>query len=768
MDVTFNVPNAGPLTAVSLHLLSFRTAVHLATGAYGWWKAKERTRSLSECLAANKAALVGTTSFNSLQYKETRRQGFIQGLVVEEGRLRNVQGHIETTAVLDDFGKDCLRAITTGLLCFYGVASTVTILSDTVPFGLVQTEQDDGNLDFSGSNLTSLAEFVTAVATEEDCNTFRRHLLQQASDYQNALQGSTIQNILKCNPVGEQDLHLIIGLLRWMVLPKYRRLTQNYPTRSLRVWHVAVVMRELGFELNVAQECVTSTSDYALLVSDTQGLGEFFDVILVTASVGPTDHMMLHGMPIQSVEVRPQTTTLGGLPYASFSCLRESYSRTELEYLVEIWKTSFQSATKEVQLPMINVSRLVTLVAKNEAVKATGERHKSLSQIFSPHLASILGPPMRDYIPSSLILDSWSPENIEGYFKVEERHEMFPDGEIRANALKLLAIISGTVYGVAAKSLIPSSSQSGGQAFIEIAFRSNVLFSPTLFRWARIIGAALGGMLEIWMWKDFIIELATGVSSTPDNQPHSLPERVANADRDVDPASSCVFGAQANGIFVVSDFIANPSTQVDNVLRFHVGSGRILNLPVDERGFLYSSHTNAPSIDFRTIAGQPTDVLRRLPPSNNPLRDQTLRVDPEPDWTSNPKTIQFSVRMGGGQIARLNINQIIWRLSHGRIMCECSEIKHQLRVPQSEGWVRDTLHSMLDASPSGSIPCSARIKNGSKVMVDVFGDEMHRLYAVGMLSSRRVAVSTSCIECAYERVMKNFQSKAHSFLMIIG
>ena len=230
MDVTFNVPNAGPLTAVSLHLLSYRTAVHLATGAVGWWKTRERTRSLSECILANKAVLVGTTSFNSEKYKEKRNQGYIQGLAVEQGCLQNVKGRIETTALVRDFGINCLRALTTGLLCFYGVKTTTTILSDIIPFALIQAEQEDEVLEFTGPLLTSLTEFVTAVAIEEDCNTFRRYLLQKASDSQNALRVATIHDILQCDPIGEQDIHLVIGLIRWTAMPRYKRPTSNYPT----------------------------------------------------------------------------------------------------------------------------------------------------------------------------------------------------------------------------------------------------------------------------------------------------------------------------------------------------------------------------------------------------------------------------------------------------------------------------------------------------------------------------------------------------------
>ena len=769
MDVQFNVPNAGPLTAVSLHLLSFRTAVHLATGAVGWWKARERTRSFSECISANKAVLVGTTSFNSKIYKEKRNQGFIQGLVVEQGCLQIAQGRIETTAVARDFGVNCLRALTTGLLCFYGIKSTTTILSDIIPFGLIQVDQEDDVLEFTGPLLTSLTEFVTAVVIEEDCNSFRKHLLQKASDSQNNLREATVQDILQCEPpIGEQDMHLVIGLLRWIAMPRFRRSTPNYPTRSLRVWLLAVIMQELGFETTISLECVTTSSDYADFVSNPRGPREFFDVILVTASVGLTDPMMLKGMVTQSIDIRPQITTLGGLPYTAFSRLQEIHSRSELGHLVDIWRVSFQSAQKAVQLPVVTGDRLVWLEAVSEGTKATRERHRSLSHIWSPHLAMILGPPMTDFVPSSLMLESWSAENIEGYFELEGRGEGMFAEEVRANAFKLRAIISGTIYGIAAMSLIPNSSQANSQEFVEVAFQPNLLHGHTLFTWARTIGEALHGMLAIYSWKDFILELATGISSiTLKNQ--LISERLQNDFKDVDPADSCVFGAQANGIFAVSDFIARPSTQVNNVLKFHIGTGRILNLPVDENGFLHSSEAKVPVINFRKNPGPPLDILSRQPTSHNPLREHSLRIDAEPDWTGNPKTIQFSVRIGGILIAQMNLGRIIWRLSYDRVSCNCIKPKHKVKTPLSEGWKIDTIDSLLQPSHNdGSVPYSAHVGDEVKMMIDVYGDEMHRLYAVGILFSRRLAISASCVECAYESIAAHKRSRKESAVLIVG
>ena len=632
---------------------------------------------------------------------------------------------------------------------------------------MIQTDQDDEVIEFTGPLLTSLTEFVTAVAVEEDCNTFRKHLLQQASDFQNALQGATIQDVLLCDPIGEQDIHLVIGALRWIAMPRYKRPTQNCPTRSLKVWLAAVIMHELGFETTVSLECLTTSSDYAKFVGDPSGLREFSDVILVTASVGSTDPMMLKGMVTQSTELRPQITTLGGLPYAAFNRLQETHNRAQVEDLVDIWKTSYQSAQRVVRLPVVTEDRLVLLEAIGEDARVTRERHKTLVHIWSPHLGKVLGSPMTDFVPSSLTVESWSSENIKGYFELEERGEgMFVEEEVRANAFKLLAIVSGTIYWIAAMSLIPNPSQANSQNFIEVAFQPNLLHGGTLFRWARVVGEALHGMLEMYTWKDFILELATGISPLHLST-QCIPERPAKVDKDVDPAGSCVFGAQANGIFAVSDFVAGPSTQVDDVLRFHVGTGRILNLPVDESGFMHSSANRTPTTGFQTHPGPSIDVLRRQPLSHNPLRDQSLRIDAEPDWTGNPKTIQFSVRSGGIQIAHMNLGRIIWRLSYGRVSCNCTTLRREVKVPLSEGWKIETLDSLLHAPHNGSVPCSAHVKDEAKMMIDVYGDKMHRLFAVGMLHCRRMAISTSCIECAYEGLASK-KSRKESTALIIG
>jgi hypothetical protein len=181
MDLSFNVSGAGPLSQISAHIISYDTAVWLASGAIGWWKSRERSLSLMEALSARKTSLVSTSSFNYKTYREARKLGIVQGLAIQNGVLQRFNAGVEATAVTENSGIDCLRALTTGLLCLYSVQLTSTILADIVPYGLLNPDQEDDNFEFTGPHFASLTDWVSAVAAEEDCNNFRQHLVQTAS-----------------------------------------------------------------------------------------------------------------------------------------------------------------------------------------------------------------------------------------------------------------------------------------------------------------------------------------------------------------------------------------------------------------------------------------------------------------------------------------------------------------------------------------------------------------------------------------------------------
>ena len=752
MDLTFNVPNAGPLSSVSLKVLDLRTATYLATGIYGWWKARGRTVSFTESLSANKATLVGTTSFNTALYKQKRSHGYIQGLVVDSGSLECAPGQVQATSVSGNIGVNCLRALTTGLLCLFDVGLTSSILANIIPFGLVQPDQEGELPDFTGPLLASLTELVAAIAVEEDCNTFRKFLLHRAVTCQTSLTGATTKEIFQCDPLGDQELHLVLGVLRWMVLPRYKR-TPCYPTRSLKVWTIAVIMRELGFEISVSLECVKSTSQYERFVSNSDLPDKYQDVILVTASVGPTD-LMLHGNPVQRMTLRPQPTTVGGLPYLALRRLESLDLSINLERLVEIWQISFQYAEKAVQVPILNRKGMVELNTTSEDTKLLRESHKSLSRLWSPHLYRILRPAMDAYVPGSLDQPDWSPENIQGYFDQREKEqESFEGQEVRTNSYKLVAIILGTIYGACVKTLVPTASQASQLEFLEVALRPDLVYSPTVSRWAKLLGLALEGILDIFEWKDLIFELVTGVAVVRLLNDQFLAERLGGDNFESDfSGKPAVFGVQANGIFVVSDFVVNPSCQVDNVLKFHVGTGQILNLPTDEHGFIRSSERKMLSLYLNTNSENYIEVLCTQPGALNPLRDEPLRFDAEPDWQENPKSILFTVRSGGVIVGWINLGLLLSRLLKSTVTCHCSKPRQSIHVPRSEKWQIHTLVRSLESSANREGPNSTRLKDEDKVMIDVYGDEMHRLYAVGIVECRKMAICKTCIYCAYQSI----------------
>jgi len=141
-----------------------------------------------------------------------------------------------STATPDHAGLACLRASTTGLLCFYSVDATAAILSHLIPFVLLQFNQEDINLKMEGPLLSSLEQFASTISIEEDSDTFRTCLLDQASNHQFQLTGAALTEILDRDPIRSDDLMWTIGCLKWMLTPPtHKRDHLHYATRSLRV-----------------------------------------------------------------------------------------------------------------------------------------------------------------------------------------------------------------------------------------------------------------------------------------------------------------------------------------------------------------------------------------------------------------------------------------------------------------------------------------------------------------------------------------------------
>jgi hypothetical protein len=775
MDLSFNTSGAGPLSQIGIHIISFDTAVHLATGAIGWWKSRSRSLSLTESISASKASLVCTSAFNSATYRERRRwTGLVRGLAVQRSELCAIPGSVQQTAILNDPGLDCLRALTTGLLCFYDVPDTTRVLASIIPFGLLQPDQEDKIPAFEGPLLSSLRDWVTSVAAEEDCNTYRRHLSQLVSSAQNELIGTRAAQ----RPISgydSNDTNYLLGVLRWMVTPRHGRGDTKYPTRSLNVWRTAVVMSELAFDISASLDPIHSSPQYTDFMSDANS-GEYSDVALITASVGDTDPWMLQQVRAESLTLRPQILPIRSIPHVVFGPVRHGDTNLSPEELVDIWNISFGHAKDAVDVATLSRGGSVHLPTRKDTALIR-ENHKHLAAIWSPHLARILRPAMDTYVPASFGEESWSHTAIQSYFQRRRSDEpmMSDNCEVRDNAYKMAAILLGTIYGACFQSLIPMTSADGNipSDFLEVAFSAEKIFGDKLSRWADSLGLALNGVLESSRWTGLLLELATGIEHAQplDQQPSasllgrrfnvaSQPSVVVESHVRV----SDIFGAQANGIFAVSDFVVRPSTNANNALKFHVGTGRILNLPVNDSGYLKASQISPAGLELPLNPAPDLELLSRQSGATG-TRD-VFRVDAEPHWEVNAQNICFGIRSEGISVSNLNISQVLERIHSRVVPCKCGRPQSKAAVPLSERWQVVTVGQILRLSSSGGSKCAAYIRDENKIIVDVEGDDVTRIFVVGILQCRKMAICKDCVLCAYNSIRN--RDKRESVALIVG
>jgi hypothetical protein len=102
---------------------------------------------------------------------------------------------------------------------------------------------------------------------------------------------------------------------------------------------------------------------------------------------------------------------------------------------------------------------------------------------------------------------------------------------------------------------------------------------------------------------------------------------------------SDIFGAQANGVFAVSDFVVRPSTNANNALKFHVGTGRILNLPVNDSGYLRASQISPAGLELPLNPAAGLELLSRQ--NGAASTPEVFRIDAEPHWEVNAQNILF-------------------------------------------------------------------------------------------------------------------------------
>jgi hypothetical protein len=768
MSLSFSINNAGPLSQVGIEICSIQTAVELAIGAYGWFKATERSKSLTQILSVSGGELVSTSSFNYNFYKDLRtQQGIMQGVVVQNGVMQRTQLPKASTAVPDHSGIACLRALTAGILCLYEPDTVVAILQDLIPYALVQLHQEDAVLEMEGPLLTSLKQWVSTVASEEDGNTFRNYLLREAATQESRLTGAPLNEIMEADWTDTDETTYIIGVLRWILTPLNKRELRQYPTRSLRVWNTASIMAKLGFDVYAAPAVVRTDDEYNRVMNTSIPFGQSPDVFLVVTTGAETDPMMLNETPLSNgSSLRPQVTVVRCIPWLAFRHLRGDSGSVDTQFLTDVWNYSFRSTRKCFKGLHLRNMQVKVDIAGHEA-EAVLEFHKSLLSEFSPLLYRICGPAMHQFIPNSPLNPGWNQRKIMDRIRILrsgeelfEKHELEEQAVIRDNCYILLAIILGAIYGLCSQACIDDGKALSEDS--EMAFIPDLVFQggSNLKRWAKSIGLALTGALGYDQWAYLLFELFLAVSKPVDGrQPLN-----SNSSKAHDNGRR-ILGAQANGITAVSDLVVSLSIQPKALFYYHIGRGQILNLPLTEDGYIEASSCLTTPMILQMNPDPQNSSLHRFEAREYV---DSLRIDIEPCWEDDPRTVIFRVREMGRVIAPINIRKVVESVAYKSVHCACSKHTDTAIVPITERWQHLSMQQLKRTRFKGESLHRADVDvENSKVLVDASRSETTTIYAIGILHTRHLAIAMECLACAYKNAIQNIQQDNTSVAVVI-
>jgi hypothetical protein len=763
MAVSFSF-NAGPLAQIGFNVLSLDTAYHLAVGAYGWYKARERSQSLREVWKIAGGELISTSSFNREQYSlAISRNSMVQGIVIQQGQLLPTSLPKASTALPEDPGLACLRALVTGLLCFYDVEASLAILEAVIPTTLIERNPEDSEFTITGPGVSALRDYLNAVAVEEDNNVFRKSLLDNVAKLQSTLTGAALASIQACEPVHSNDMHLTIGALKWMLLPVHSRISVRYATRSLRVWSVAAAMHILGFEVSASSRTVNSHTEYASFASNTcLGDGSFANLVLVTGNYGETDQMQeFNHRAAGYAGLRPQIMPVRGIPWSAFRHMSGSSSHVNTQYLVDVWNYSFTEAKESVHPPTFNSFGFARMETTDKAQKVIFELHRNLLRIYSPELQAICGGAMRMFVPHSANSSSWDPDAMSAWLdalELNQNSERPVDIELADNSLIMTAIILGTIYGVISKCCFDGTNEMN--EFTEIVFRPDLLFEQDRLRgWAVAVGRVIGGVIRYEDWNGCVYEAVLAKDFGMFHGAAVTAGRQFSRDFTPDTLSGgkTFVGGQENGMSAISKMAIEPTLRVESLMHFCLRRGQILTLPLTDDQFIKSARWTDPWTDL-----QPGCItsLESLDSTSWDVPDVDTRVDLEPCWESDPTCVVLKIRRKGLSIASVSVGDIAHSLTVDVINCDCKIPSYQATDFAHNGWEYLLAEKLMDnplrryASTLRSLSITGDSPE-TKILLDGRRSSAMALYCIGISKISNKSVGVGCFRCISRHVEKN-------------
>jgi len=217
-----------------------------------------------------------------------------------------------------------------------------------------------------------------------------------------------------------------------------------------------------------------------------------------------------------------------------------------------------------------------------------------------------------------------------------------------------------------------------------------------------------------------------------------------------------LLGAQANGLVAVSEMLVATTIRVKSFCYFHIKRGQILNLPLTEDQYIQASAHIEPA---HTLALDPEPKNSTLYRFEAEDTHATMRIDVEPAWEEDPRTVVFRARLRGVPIASLNISTFLDGLSYQAVPCKCPEPSWEVLVPFTERWQLVTLHQLQRTRFKGMSFRRVDVNDAdARILIDASQSVAATVYAVCILHVRGLFVALECLACAHKQAMINSQN----------
>ena len=224
-----------------------------------------------------------------------------------------------------------------------------------------------------------------------------------------------------------------------------------------------------------------------------------------------------------------------------------------------------------------------------------------------------------------------------------------------------------------------------------------------------------------------------------------------------------LLGAQANGLAAVSEMLVNPTARVLSFCYIHIQRGQMLSFPLSEDQFIVAS-TYAETAEILDMDPEPENT--RLYRFDEDYPDCAMRVDVEPSWEDDPRTISFMIRLQGIPIASLSISAFLDKMTHGLIKCQCRKPSWEISAPVHERWQHLSLYRLHHRGFKGKSFRRADVDyEDNRVLIDATQSLAATIYAACILHVRHLFIAYDCLTCAHEKASLHTQNASVAILI---